>query len=77
MNIKLKAVGYTVLFCLGIVGTSLGLTALVPYLEPWMAVAVAFGFLFYLLYSMVLSGLEFDQSINNMRKDLTDIIEKK
>lgn len=76
MNIKLKAVGYAVLFCLGMVGTSLGITALVPYMKPWMAVAVAFGFLFYLLYSMFLSGLEFDQSINNMRKDLNITEEK-
>ena len=64
MNLKLKAAGIT----LGVVGSGLISGYVLSYLPNWVAIAVALGFAIYMVFSLSLSSLQFDQKIDEMNK---------
>lgn len=66
MNIKIKAALYAIGWFVGMILFGVGLNYIVPYLEAWMGWAVAFGVLFYLVYSVILTQLRFDESITRV-----------
>lgn len=77
MNIKLKAVLYTIGYFVSMAAASFGILTVIPYLQPWMGWGALFAFLFFTMYNLVLSGMKFDESVDKIRGDLTEIIEKK
>ncbi len=64
MNLKLKAAGIT----LGVIGSGLISGYVLSQFPNWVAVVVALGFASYLVFSLALSGLKFDQKIEEMNK---------
>jgi CBS-domain-containing membrane protein len=64
MNLKLKAAGIT----LGVVGSGLISGYVLAQLPNWVALVVALGIAIYLVFSLALSGLKFDQKIEEMNK---------
>ena len=64
MNLKLKAAGITV----GVIGSGLISGYVLSQLPNWVALVVALGIAIYLVFSLALSGLKFDQSIEEMNK---------
>jgi CBS-domain-containing membrane protein len=64
MNLKLKAAGITV----GVIGSGLISGYVLSQLPNWVAVVAALGFAAYLVFSLALSGLKFDQKIEEMNK---------
>jgi hypothetical protein len=67
MNIRVKAALYAIGFFAGILALTLALTAIIPYLQPWMGWTALFGFMFYLVYSLMLTNLQFDASITKVK----------
>ena len=72
MNIRVRAALYAIGFFAGILILAVTLTAIIPYLQPWMGWTALFGFLFYLVYSLMLTNLEMDANITR----ITSIEEK-
>lgn len=66
MNIRVRAALYAIGFFAGIITLAVTLTAIIPYLQPWMGWTALFGFLFYLVYSLMLTNLEMDASITRV-----------
>ena len=66
MNIRIRAALYAIGFFAGIITLAIALTAIIPYLQPWMGWTALFGFMFYLVYSLMLTKLEFDASITRI-----------
>jgi len=64
MNLKLKAAGITV----GVIGSGLISGYVLSQLPNWVALVVVLGIAAYLVFSLALSGLKFDQSIEEMNK---------
>ena len=64
MNLKLKAAGIT----LGVVGSGLISGYVLAQFPNWVALVVALGIAIYLVFSLALSGLKFDQKIEEMNK---------
>ena len=64
MNLKLKAAGITV----GVIGSGLISGYVLSQLPNWVALVVVLGFSAYMVFSLALSGLKFDQSIEEMNK---------
>lgn len=64
MNLKLKAAGIT----LGVVGSGLISGYVLSFFPNWVAVAVLIGFAIYMVFTIALSGLRFDQKIDEMNK---------
>ena len=64
MNLKLKAAGIT----LGVVSSGLISGYVLAQLPNWVALVVVLGIAAYLVFSLALSGLKFDQSIEEMNK---------
>jgi CBS-domain-containing membrane protein len=64
MNLKLKAAGITV----GVIGSGLISGYVLSQLPNWVALVVVLGFAAYMVFSLALSGLKFDQSIEEMNK---------
>ena len=64
MNLKLKAAGITV----GVIGSGLISGYVLSQLPNWVALVVVLGIAAYLVFSLALSGLKFDQSIKEMNK---------
>ena len=64
MNLKLKAAGITV----GVIGSGLISGYVLAQLPNWVALVVVLGIAAYLVFSLALSGLKFDQSIEEMNK---------
>lgn len=67
MNIRVKAALYAIGFFAGITVLAIALTAIIPYIQPWMGWTALFGFMFYLVYSLMLTKLEFDASITKVK----------
>ena len=67
MNIRVRAALYAIGFFAGIITLAIALTAIIPYLQPWMGWTALFGFLFYLVYSLMLTNLQFDASITKVK----------
>ena len=63
MNLKLKAAGITV----GVIGSGLISGYVLSQLPNWVALVVVLGFSAYMVFSLALSGLKFDQSIEEMK----------
>lgn len=72
INIKIRAALYAIGFFVGISVLAFALTAIIPYLQPWMGWGALFAFIFYCVYSLMLTKLEFDASITKV----TNIEEK-
>ena len=72
INIKIRAALYAIGFFAGITVLAIALTAIIPYIQPWMGWTALFGVLFYCVYSLMLTKLEFDASITKV----TNIEEK-
>jgi multisubunit Na+/H+ antiporter MnhE subunit len=68
MNIRAKAALYAIGYFVGIFLVAIGLNYIIPYVEAWMGWTIVFGVLFYMVYSLVLTNLEFDAIINKNRK---------
>jgi multisubunit Na+/H+ antiporter MnhE subunit len=68
MNIRVKAALYAIGYFVGIFLVGIGLNYVIPYVEAWMGWTVVFGVLFYMIYSLMLTNLEFDDVINKNRK---------
>jgi hypothetical protein len=68
MNIRAKAALYSIGYFVGIFLVAIGLNYIIPYVEAWMGWTIVFGVLFYMVYSLVLTNLEFDAIINKNRK---------
>ena len=68
MNIRTKAALYTIGYFVGIFVVGIAINAIIPYLEAWMGWTVVFGVLFYCMYSLMLTGLEFDAMKNTEEK---------
>ena len=66
MNIRAKAALYAIGYFVGIFLVGIGVNTILPYIEAWMVWAVVFGVLFYMVYSLVLTGLRFDASITRV-----------
>ena len=64
MNLKLKAAGITV----GVIGSGLISGYVLSQFPNWVALVVVLGIAAYLVFSLALSGLKFDQSIEEMNK---------
>ena len=64
MNLKLKAAGIT----LGVIGSGLISGYVLAQFPNWVALVVALGIAIYLVFSLALSGLKFDQKIEEMNK---------
>ena len=64
MNLKLKAAGITI----GVIGSGLISGYVLSQLPNWVAAVVALGFAAYLVFTLALSGLRFDQKIEEMNK---------
>ena len=64
MNLKLKAAGITV----GVIGSGLISGYVLSQLPNWVALVVVLGFAAYMVFSLALSGLKFDQKIEEMNK---------
>ena len=64
MNLKLKAAGIT----LGVIGSGLISGYVLAQFPNWVALVVAVGIAIYLVFSLALSGLKFDQKIEEMNK---------
>jgi CBS-domain-containing membrane protein len=64
MNLKLKAAGIT----LGVIGSGLISGYVLSQFPNWVAIVVALGFAVYLVFTLALSGLKFDQKIEEMNK---------
>ena len=64
MNLKLKAAGITI----GVIGSGLISGYVLSHLPNWVAAVVALGFAAYLVFTLALSGLRFDQKIEEMNK---------
>lgn len=64
MNLKLKAAGIT----LGVVGSGLVSGYVLAQFPNWVALAVALGFAVYLVFSLALAGLKFDQAVDKMNE---------
>ena len=67
MNIRIKAALYAIGFFAGISVLAFALTAIIPYLQPWMGWTALFGFIFYCVYSLMLTNLEMDASITKVK----------
>ena len=76
MNIRIRAALYAIGFFAGIITLAIALTAIIPYLQPWMGWAALFGFMFYLVYSLMLTNLQFDDSISKSIENLNKVIDK-
>jgi multisubunit Na+/H+ antiporter MnhE subunit len=76
MNIRVKAALYAIGFFVGIFVLASVLNAIIPYLQPWMGWTALFGFLFYLVYSLMLTNLQFDDSISKSIENLNKVIDK-
>jgi hypothetical protein len=64
MNLKLKAAGIT----LGVIGSGLISGYVLAQFPNWVALLVVLGFAVYLVFTLALSGLKFDQAIEEMNK---------
>lgn len=64
MNLKLKAAGITV----GVIGSGLVSGYVLSQFPNWVSLLVALGFAVYLVFTLALSGLKFDQKIEEMNK---------
>ena len=76
MNIRVKAALYAIGFFAGIITLAVTLTAIIPYLEPWMGWTALFGFMFYLVYSLMLTNPQFDASISKSIENLNKITDR-
>lgn len=66
MNIRVKAALLAIGWFVGMILIGIGLNFIMPYIEAWMGWVVAFGVLFYLVYSLMLASLRFDASITRV-----------
>jgi predicted PurR-regulated permease PerM len=66
-NLRVRAALYAIGFFAGILTLATALTAIIPYIQPWMGWAVLFAFIFYCVYSLMLTKLEFDDSITKVK----------
>ena len=66
MDIRVKAAVYAIGWFLGVFLVGIGLNVIMPYLEAWMGWALVFGVLFYMVYSLMLTKLEFDGNIDKL-----------
>lgn len=76
MNIRIRAALYAIGFFAGILTLAIALTAIIPYLQPWMGWTALFGGLFYCVYSLMLTNLEIDVSISKSIEDLNKITDR-
>lgn len=66
MNIRAKAALYAIGYFVGIFLVGIGVNTIMPYVEAWMGWTVVFGVLFYMVYSLMLTKLEFDANITRV-----------
>ena len=66
MSIRVRAALYAIGYFVGIFVVGIAINAIIPYLEAWMGWTVVFGVLFYMIYSLMLTSLQFDDSISKM-----------
>ena len=66
MNIRIRAALYAIGYFVSIFLIGVAINAIIPYLEPWMGWTVVFGVLFYMVYSLMLTKLEFDANITRI-----------
>jgi len=67
MNIRTKAALYTIGYFVGIFVLGVAIHAIMPYVELWMCLIAIFGIMFYCMYSLMLTGLQFDASITKVQ----------
>lgn len=67
MDIRVKAALLAIGWFVGVFLVAIGLNFIMPYVEAWMGWVLAFGVLFYLVYSLMLTKLEFDASITRVK----------
>lgn len=67
MDIRVKAALYAIGYFVGIFLVATGLNFILPYVEAWMVWTLVFGVLFYMVYSLMLTGLRFDASITRVK----------
>jgi hypothetical protein len=68
MNIRAKAALYSIGFFMGIFGIALGLNAIAPYVELWMISAFFIAILVYVVYTLMLAKLTFDEDFTKLGK---------
>jgi hypothetical protein len=64
MNLKLKAAGITV----GVIGSGIVVGFVMSYLPVWATVSAVVAFACYIVYTTALTGLKFDQSVEELNK---------
>jgi hypothetical protein len=64
MNLKLKAAGITV----GVIGSGIIAGYIMSYLPVWAILVGAVAFACYIVYSTALTGLKYDQSVEELNK---------
>jgi len=72
MSIRVRAALYAIGYFVSIFVVGIAINAIIPYLEAWMGWTAVFGVLFYMVYSLMLTSLQFDDSISKV----TNIEEK-
>jgi hypothetical protein len=65
-NLRVRAALYAIGYFVGIFVVGIAINAIIPYLEAWMGWTVVFGVLFYMIYSLMLTSLQFDDSITTL-----------
>ena len=68
MSIRVKAALYSIGFFMGIFGIALGLNAIAPYVKLWMISAFFIAILVYVVYTLMLAKLTFDEDITKMKR---------
>jgi hypothetical protein len=70
MDIRAKAALYAIGYFVGIFLLGVGVNAILPYVEAWMGWTIVFGVLFYMVYSLMLTSLRFDNvtKVNNIEE---------
>jgi ABC-type multidrug transport system permease subunit len=65
-NLRVRAALYAIGYFVSIFALGIAINSIIPYLEPWMGWTVVFGVLFYMVYSLMLTTLQFDDSITKV-----------
>jgi hypothetical protein len=68
MNIRTKAALYTIGFFVGILALASVINAIAPYVEMWMISAFFIAILVYVVYTLMLAKLTFDEDFTKLGK---------
>ena len=77
MDIRVRAALYTITYFVGIVLLGITINSILPYLEAWMGWTALFAGMIYMVYSLMLANLKFDESLAKSVDGLNEVIGKK